>query len=244
MESAQVRKNPAKSLTVNLGRRHALRWAAGPHRDGKHHWPMMWKFELWVIPWVSFMVTIRSPALRCRWKPETPGIQKRRNAMATTSTQAPAQAPPSRPCPHCADALTIPPCENCGWEPGLVPVALTQTPEGPMTTFAAEKRHKFMFIFGVLSCILGVMFLVGGISAGAAGNVIAGIIFGPLVFAAGVMTLKNTHGGKAWWGLSAKEKGWAVPGLICGGFLGLCIIPALLIFWLGMAMLPKPGRDF
>jgi hypothetical protein len=60
------------------------------------------------------------------------------------------------------------------------------------------------------------------------GSIAAGIIFGPLIFAAGVMTLKNTRGGKAWWGLSAKEKGMAMPGLIAGGFLGMCIIPILL----------------
>jgi hypothetical protein len=108
-----------------------------------------------------------------------------------------------------------------------------------MTTFAAEKRHKFMLIFGALSCVLGVMFLVGGVSAGAAGNIIAGIIFGPLVFAAGVMTLKNTHGGKAWWGLSAKEKSLAVPGLICGGFFGLIIIPVVML----CVMFMKMSRD-
>ncbi len=149
--------------------------------------------------------------------------------MATTQNQSAVEVPPSRPCPNCADTLTTSPCETCGWEPGLVPIAVTQTPEGTMTTFAAEKRHKFMLIFGVLSCVLGVMFLVGGISAGAAGNIVAGIIFGPLVFAAGVMTLKNTRGGKAWWGLSAKEKSLAVPGLICGGFFGLIIIPVVLL---------------
>jgi len=156
--------------------------------------------------------------------------------MATTENQPAVQAPRARPCPNCADALITPPCETCGWEPGLVPVALTQTAEGPVTTFAAEKRHKFMLIFGVLSCVLGVMFLIGGISAGAAGNIVAGIIFGPAAFAAGVMTLKNTHGGKAWWGLSAKEKGWAIPGLLCGGFLGLIIIPVILLCVMFMNM--------
>jgi hypothetical protein len=85
-----------------------------------------------------------------------------------------------------------------------------------------------MLAFGVLSCLLGVIILIGGFSGGPA-DVVAGIIFGPLIFAAGVMTLKNTRGGKAWWGLSAKEKGLAVPGLTAGGFLGLCIIPVLLL---------------
>jgi len=95
-------------------------------------------------------------------------------------------------------------------------------------TFAAEKRHKLMLGFGVLSGILGVMILAGGICAGAAGNILAGTSFGPLVFAAGVITVKNTRGGKAWQGQSAKEKALAVPGLICGGFLGLLTIPAVL----------------
>jgi len=146
----------------------------------------------------------------------------------TTQTLPPVTSLSSRPCPNCADALTSPPCENCGWEPGLVPVALTQTPDGPVTTFAAEKRHRFMLAFGVLSCVFGVGILGQTISSGSAGSIVAGIIFGPLVFAAGVITLKNTRGGKAWWGLSAKEKGLAVPGLIAGGFLGLLIIPILL----------------
>ena len=149
--------------------------------------------------------------------------------MATTETLPPAKSTSSRPCPNCAGTLASPPCANCGWEPGLVPIALTQTADGPVTTFAAEKRHKFVLAFGVLSCLLGVAILGSGISGGSAGGIVAGLIFGPLVFAAGVITLKNTRGGKAWWGLSAKEKGMAVPGLIAGGFLGLCIIPVLLI---------------
>ena len=115
------------------------------------------------------------------------------------------------------------------------PDRLTQTADGPVTTFAAEKRHKFMLSFGLLSCLLGGMILIGGFSGGA-GGIVAGIIFGPLIFAAGVLTLKNTRGGKAWWGLSAKEKGLAVPGLIAGGFLGLCIIPLLLLFVAMMKM--------
>jgi hypothetical protein len=148
--------------------------------------------------------------------------------MATIQAPLEVAAPSSRPCPNCADALITPPCPNCSWEPGLIPVAQTQTPNGPVTTFAAEKRHKYMLIFGVLSCVLGVAIVGSGISAGAAGNIIAGIIFGPLVFAAGVMTLKTTRGGKAWWGLSAREKGLALPGLICGGFLGVVTIPLVL----------------
>jgi hypothetical protein len=147
----------------------------------------------------------------------------------TTQTPPPAKSPSSRPCPNCAGTLTSPPCANCGWEPGLVPVALSHTADGPVTTFAAEKRHKFILAFGVLACLLGVAIVGEPISSGAAGGIVAGIIFGPLVFAAGVMTLKNTRGGKAWWGLSAKEKGLAMPGLIAGGFFGMCIIPILLI---------------
>ena len=155
--------------------------------------------------------------------------------MDATQTLPSAKSPSSRPCPNCADTLAIPPCQNCGWEPGLVPIALTQTADGPVTTFAAEKRHKFMLAFGILSCLFGPMILIGGISSGG-GSIAAGIIFGPLIFAAGVLTLKNTHGGKAWWGLSAKERGLAVPGLIAGGFLGLCIIPILLLFVAFMKM--------
>jgi hypothetical protein len=32
------------------------------------------------------------------------------------------------------------------------------------------------------------------------------------IFAAGVITLKNTRGSKAWWGLAAKERAWPYPG--------------------------------
>jgi hypothetical protein len=74
---------------------------------------------------------------------------------------------------------------------------------GPVITCTADKRHKLMLVFGVLSGILGVMILAGGICAGAAGNIIAGISFGPPVFAAGVITVNNTRGGTAWWTLSA-----------------------------------------
>lgn len=149
--------------------------------------------------------------------------------MATTTQALPvAEAPAPRPCPHCAEALIAVPCPTCGWQPGLVPVALAQTADGPVTAFVAERRHRLMLIFGVLSCLTGVIILIAGISHGTAGSVVAGLLFGPMVFAAGVMTLKNTRGGKAWWGLSAKEKGLAMPGLIGGGFVGLCIIPAVL----------------
>jgi hypothetical protein len=156
--------------------------------------------------------------------------------VTTTETLAQPKTPAIRPCPNCADTLSSLPCENCGWEPGLVPVALTQTAEGPVTTFAAEKRHKFMLAFGILSCVFGVGIVGEAFSGGSAGGIVAGIIFGPLVFAAGVMTLKNTRGGKAWWGLSAKEKAMAVPGLIAGGFLGVCIIPILLLMVAMMRM--------
>jgi hypothetical protein len=148
--------------------------------------------------------------------------------MATTQASRAAKAPLSRPCPHCTEALTTFPCGNCGWQPGLVPVALARTPDGPVTTFVAERRHRLMLIFGALSCLTGVIILIAGISHGAVGSIVAGLLFGPVIFAAGVVTLKNTRGGKAWWGLSAKEKGLAIPGLICGGFIGLLIIPAVL----------------
>jgi hypothetical protein len=150
--------------------------------------------------------------------------------MDTTQTPQSSKSPSARPCPNCADIMTIPPCAACGWQPGLVPIAQTQTADGPVTTFAAEKRHRFMLAFGGLSCVFGVMFLIGGFaSGGGGGSIVAGIIFGPLIFTAGILTLKNTHGGKAWWGLSAKEKGLAVPGLIAGGVIGMCILPILLL---------------
>ena len=104
--------------------------------------------------------------------------------MTATETLPQANSPSYRPCPNCADSLTGPQCANCGWEPGLVPVALTQTADGPVTTFAAEKRHRFMLAFGVLSCVFGVGILGETISSGSAGGIVAGIIFGPLVFAA------------------------------------------------------------
>ena len=69
---------------------------------------------------------------------------------------------------------------------------------GPVITFAAARPHKLMLVFGVLSGILGMMVLAGGICTRATGNIIAGITFGPLVFAAGVTTVNNTRGGKAW----------------------------------------------
>src|SRR5579864_2204107 len=116
--------------------------------------------------------------------------------MTATETLPQANSPSYRPCPNCADSLTGPQCANCGWEPGLVPVALTQTADGPVTTFAAEKRHRFMLAFGILSCVFGVGILGETISSGSAGGIVAGIIFGPLVFAAGVVTLKNTRGGR------------------------------------------------
>ena len=86
--------------------------------------------------------------------------------MTATETLPQANSPSYRPCPNCADSLTGPQCANCGWEPGLVPVALTQTADGPVTTFAAEKRHRFMLAFGVLSCVFGVGILGETISSG------------------------------------------------------------------------------
>ena len=86
--------------------------------------------------------------------------------MTATETLPPAKPTSSRACPNCTGTLANPPCANCGWEPGLVPVALTQTADGPVTTFAAERRHKFMLAFGVLSCLLGVAIVGSGISGG------------------------------------------------------------------------------
>jgi uncharacterized membrane protein (UPF0136 family) len=87
-----------------------------------------------------------------------------------------------------------------------------------------------MLIFGVLSCVLGFIAMIGPITASnkVAGAIVAGIIFGALFFAAGVLTLKNTRGGRVWWGLTGKERALSAPGLILGGFLGVIIIPVVL----------------
>src|SRR5713101_7239729 len=105
--------------------------------------------------------------------------------MITTETQRSTKAPSSRPCPHCAEALTVLPCPACGWQSGLVPVALARTADGPVITFVAERRHRLMLIFGVLSYLTGVIILIAGTSHGAAGCVVAGLLFGPMIFAAG-----------------------------------------------------------
>ncbi|GEM_PF-5240026 len=149
-----------------------------------------------------------------------------------------------RPCPHCAYPLTAQPCENCGWEPGLVPVAVTETPQGTLTSFAAEKRHRVKLTLGVLSCVLGVMLLMGGIAGGAPFNAAEGVIMGLVALAAGITTLKVTRAGRVWWGLSGRDKLLAAPGLVFGGFLALSVIPAVLMVWLMFAIMPRPGRDF
>jgi hypothetical protein len=118
-------------------------------------------------------------------------------------------------------ALTILPCPTCGWQPGLGAVALAQTADGPVTTFVAERRHRLMLTFGVLSYLTGVIILIADTAHRAAGCVVAGLLFGPMIFAARVITLKNTHWGKTWRGLSGKEKGLAMPGLTCGSTTSL-----------------------
>jgi hypothetical protein len=101
-------------------------------------------------------------------------------------------------------------------------------------TFAAEKRRMLMLVVSVLSGILGVMILAGGICAGAAGNTIAGRSFGPLGFAAGVIIVKNTaaatRGGYRYaeslriaTGASAAGSGVSTPG---------AAVPASLLTWL------------
>lgn len=62
--------------------------------------------------------------------------------MPTTENQPAAQAPRARPCPNCADALTTPPRETCGWEPGLVPVAAVVFTPSPVLGLVGALRSQ------------------------------------------------------------------------------------------------------
>ena len=86
-----------------------------------------------------------------------------------------------------------------------------------------------MLAFGVLACLLGVVIVGSGISGGSAGGIVAGIIFGPLVFAAGVLTLKEHPRRQGMVGIVGEGKGLAYPRADRRGFFGVCIIPVLLI---------------
>jgi hypothetical protein len=129
---------------------------------------------------------------------------------------------------------------NCGWEPGQVPVALTETPNGHMTTFVAEKCHKFILIFGVLACAFGVIALASAASGRSAGSVVAGIIFGSPVLAAGVVSSRPRAVAKPG-GAVGQGESPSHTRPVCGAFLELVIIPVTLGFFAAMAMLPKSG---
>lgn len=166
----------------------------------------------------------------------------------TTPTQEGAHAfkPRREPghCPVCGDGLAAEPCGNCGWERGLIVAYQKDMGDTVEIGFAAEKRHKMMLWSGLLACALGVILFIWGIAHG--GPAIAvGILLGPLAFAAGVLTLKITKRGRAWWGMPAREKAWAIPGLIVGGGFGLtALLPATLLAIAFMALFFNALGDF
>jgi hypothetical protein len=136
---------------------------------------------------------------------------------------------PSGLCPVCADDLPVEPCDNCGWERGLIVAYRKDMGDMMEVGFAAEKWHKMMLWSGLLACGLGVTLLIWGIAHGGAA-IAVGLLLGPLAFAAGVLTLKVTKRGRAWWGIPAKEKAMAIPGIIVGGGFGLTVLlPATLL---------------
>jgi hypothetical protein len=148
--------------------------------------------------------------------------------MATT-TPAPETASAARLCPVCADDLPAEPCDNCGWERGLIVAYQKDMGDMMEVGFAADKRRKMMLWSGLLACASGVILVIWGIATGG-GAIAAGLLLGPLMFAAGVLTLKITKGGRAWWGIPSGEKALAIPGMILGGGFGLTVLlPATLI---------------
>lgn len=139
-------------------------------------------------------------------------------------------------CPVCADDLPTEPCDNCGWERGLIVAYHKDMGDMIEVGFAAEKRHKMMLWSGLLACGLGVTLLIYGFAHGG-GAIAAGILLGPLAFAAGVLTLKITKRGRAWWGIPGKEKALAIPGIILGGGFGLTVLlPATILAFGCMAL--------
>ncbi len=132
-------------------------------------------------------------------------------------------------CPVCADDLPAEPCDNCGWERGLIVAYRKDMGDMMEVGFAAEKRHKMMLWSGLLACGMGVIMPIWGIATGGPA-IAAGILLGPLAFAAGVLTLKITKRGRAWWGIPAREKALAIPGIVLGGGFGLTVLlPATLL---------------
>lgn len=159
--------------------------------------------------------------------------------MATTTpppeaSHATSQA--TRICPVCADDLHAEPCDNCGWERGLVVAYKNDMGDMIDVGFTAEKRHKMMFWSGLLACTTGTLMLIWGIANGG-GAIAAGLLLGPLAFASGVLTLKITKRGRAWWGIPARERALAIPGMVIGSGLGLTVLlPATLIAFGVMAL--------
>jgi hypothetical protein len=137
----------------------------------------------------------------------------------------------------CGDDLAAEPCGTCDWKRGLI-VACQQDAGDPLPVrFVAEKRHPVMLCSGLLACALGLILFNWGIARG--GTALAvGLPLGTLPFAAGVLTLKITKHGRAWWGIPGQEKARAIPGLIIGGGFGLAaLLPAALLAVGNMALL-------
>ena len=154
-----------------------------------------------------------------------------------TMTPAPDTGSATRLCPVCADDLPAEPCGNCGWECGLIVAYQKDMGDMIEVGFAAEKRHKMMLWSALLACAAGVIVLIWGIATGGAA-IAAGLFLGPLMFTAGVLTLKITRRGRAWWGIPAKDKALAIPGMIIGGGFGLTVLlPATLLAFGCMALL-------
>jgi len=146
-------------------------------------------------------------------------------AILMTTVEAPA-----RECRNCGASMQRGgSCAECGWFAGAVPVAQSHSSDGTTTsTFVKEKRHTFYLAYALLSVFFGGAALVSGLGSGSAGGVLAGMLFGPLMIAAGVVTLKITQGGRVWWGLDPQEKAKALPGLVVGGAIGIMLIPVLI----------------
>ena len=159
--------------------------------------------------------------------------------MATTTPAGPtgyAPEPTTRLCPVCTDDLPAEPCDNCGWERGLIVAYRKDMGDMMEVGFAAEKRHKMMLWSGLLACAGGVILLLYGFTHGG-GAIAAGLLLGPLMFAAGVLTLRVTRRGRAWWGIPGRERALAIPGMIIGGGFGLTVLlPATLIAFGVMAL--------
>lgn len=136
----------------------------------------------------------------------------------------------------CGDGPRAEPCGNCGWKRGLIVISRTGAGGTVEVRFAAAKRHTMMFWSGLLACALGLILFIGGITHGGAAMA-AGLLLGPLALAAGVLTLKITRRGRAWWGIPGHEKARAIPGMIIGGGFGLAaLLPAALLAIGAMAL--------